>query len=138
MCAYQTKDGHRYENAEIGRTHDRSRGHEPKGDGEKKAKSAQKESEESEQPIEEIVKAHGPAHKTEIEQDGEQHMVTSHHEDGHKHKSGGHSLMEAHEHSMKAHGGEGMEQEEPEGADDGEGAGMPAMGSAPPGMPAMG
>ena len=64
--------------------------------------------------------------------------VHSEHEDGHKHSSHGHSLEEAHHHSMKAHGGEGMEDEEHEPEGEEEGESMPSMGSAPPGMPAMG
>lgn len=135
--AYTTKDGHRYENQEIGRAHDRSRGHEPKG--EKKAKpETEREGAGEEEPIESVVEAHGPAHKTEIEKsedEGDEYSVHSHHEDGHKHSSHGHSLEEAHEHSMKAHGAEGMEGEEPEPEEAGA---MPSMGSAPPGMPAMG
>jgi hypothetical protein len=136
MCAYQTKDGHRYENPEIGRAHDRSRGHEPKG--EKKEKPEPKEHEGSEEPIEEIVKAHGPAHETHIEKSedqGDEYSVHSTHEDGHKHSSHGHDLESAHHHSMIAHGGEGMEEEPGE---EEEGEAMPSMGSAPPGMPAMG
>ena len=141
--AYKAKDGRRFENPEIGRTYDRSRGHDPDA-GKKKAKSepaSEKEREGEEEPIEDVVKAHGPAHTSKIEKsddEEEKYSVHSEHEDGHKHSSHGHSLEEAHHHSMKAHGGEGMgdEEHEPEGEEEGES--MPSMGSAPPGMPAMG
>jgi hypothetical protein len=142
MCAYTAKNGKRFENPEIGRTYDRSRGHEPKAEKKTKAKSepaSDKERAGEEEPIEDVVKAHGPAHSTKIEKmDGEeeQYSVHSEHEDGHKHSSHGHSLHEAHAHSMMAHGGEGMDEEEPEGDGENEAQAMP-MHSSPPGMPAM-
>lgn len=136
--AYTTKDGHRYENAEIGRAHDRSRGHEPPK--EKKAKSepaSEKARAGEEEPIEEVVKAHGPAQETRIEKsDGDEYSVHSTHEDGHKHSSHGHTIHEAHAHSMKAHGEEELGEEEEEEGEEGEGH-EESMHSAPPGMPAM-
>ena len=66
--AYKAHDGRRFENPEICRTYDRSRGHEaPK---EKKAKAepaSEKGRAGEEEPIEEVVKTHGPAHETHIE-----------------------------------------------------------------------
>ena len=132
--AYKAKDGKRFENQEIGRHYDRSRGHEPAKEAKAKSEPASEKGRTGEEePIESVVKEHGPAHTKKIEKaEGEEtYSVHSEHEDGHKHSSHGHDLEAAHHHSMKAHGGEGMEDEEGE---DEEGESMPAMASTPPGM----
>lgn len=72
-----------------------------------------------------VVAEHGPAHTTHIMEDKQQpgsYQVHSHHRDGHMHKSKHGSVHEAHEHSMKMHGGgdehEGQEQEGMSGAEE--------------------
>jgi hypothetical protein len=64
--------------------------------------------------IHEVVKAHGPAHKVEIEHNHEagSHKKTSHHGKGHTHTSEHGSVSEAHHAGMEAAG------ESPANADD--------------------
>ena len=66
---------------------------------------------------ESVVAEHGPAQQTQIvKEPDESHTVHSTHEDGHKHKSKGHDVKSAHEHSMKMMGGEQPEEETSEEA----------------------
>ena len=129
--AYTSKhDGRKFQNHQEGKHYDEVRA------SEKKTKSEPADDEEraSENPdIHEVVEEHGPAHTSHIEKaDDDSYSMKSEHEDGHKHESHGHTLEEAHKHSMMAHGGEDMEPEE-------EAEEMPEMAHAsPPGMPAMG
>jgi hypothetical protein len=132
--AYEStmEKGRKFQNHQEGKHFDKVRGEEKAA---KTKKAAPAEESDSEQPIHEVVKEHGPAHKTEIEKEGESYSVHSHHEDGHKHTSEGHSLHEAHDHSMMAHGEAGGMEGEPDG--DEMGAAMPPMGgqgATPPGM----
>jgi hypothetical protein len=131
--AHVAKDGRKFQNMQEGRHYDRVRS-EQAGD-KKRAKSEEADHDREEMPMQDVVKEHGPAMKTHIEKDDEdeKYSVHSEHEDGHKHSSHGHSLHEAHNHSMMAHGEEGGmnggEEEEPEA--------MPSSGGgamAPPGM----
>lgn len=57
-----------------------------------------------------VVEQHGPAHTTHIMESKEKpgsYDVHSHHKDGHMHKSKGHDVHSAHEHSKKMHGADG-------------------------------
>ena len=154
--AYATKDGKkRYENIEHGKAYDRSHmpvakrnplkpdgmPGEPLGSGKKGAEPGER-APGGEQPIEQVVQEHGPAHHTEIHAgdpggmseagggmeaggSGGGHHVISHHQSGHVHTSKGHDLHSAHVHSHKAMGGDGnMGHSEPDGDEMG---GMEAM-----------
>jgi hypothetical protein len=112
--AYQSKDGKRkFENPEHGHAYDRSKmggGH--MGGGMPSAKAAPLNAEPTgmepgqgtmEEPIENVVKAHGPAQQVEIH---------SHHQDGHIHKSMHHDGHSAAAHVHSAMGS--MEQEKDE------------------------
>jgi hypothetical protein len=61
---------------------------------------------QDDQDHESVVAEHGPAHTTVIAKDetSGEHTVTSHHADGHKHKSKGHDVHSAHEHSKAMFG----------------------------------
>jgi hypothetical protein len=89
VAAYQSKSGKRYENHEIGRAADRS------GGSPMPQTKAMPQGEEQpgqgnmEQPIEEVVGAHGPADEMEIH---------SKHRDGHVHKAKHHDAHSAHHH----------------------------------------
>lgn len=49
--------------------------------------------------IQQVQQEHGPAQGVEVSKEGEHHSVTTHHEDGHTHKSKGHpSAQHVHEH----------------------------------------
>ena len=74
---------------------------------------------------ENVVAEHGPAHTSHIMKDEKSgsYSVHSHHEDGHVHKSHSHATAgDAHEHSLKMHGGDMGEEEHDDmgehGADD--------------------
>jgi hypothetical protein len=105
----------------------------PKGDMPKQDAGAEKKTSEepeevSSEPIEDVVKEHGPAHHVEIHKDeatGKHHVHSKHGEEDHEHHSVHESAEEAMEHAGKAMGAEG----EPEDEEIGEEAGaeMPAM-----------
>ena len=116
--AYKARNGRRFANHQEGKFFDNVKNPvaaeesdpaplgEPEPDGD----------EGQEQPIEDVVAQHGPAHMTHISNEG---SVESEHEDGHKHSSHGHDVHSAHKHSLKAHGAdeESQDQQEPEGGD---------------------
>jgi len=132
---YKTKDGTNYGSNARGRAHDAAHSGGEKESAAPKAMggSDHEEPDGDETPMHEVVAEHGTANKTEIEGDGDQFHVTSHHEDGHKHKSKGHkSAQAAHMHSMHAMTGQepdAMGEEEPEAspAPMHAGAGIPGM-----------
>jgi hypothetical protein len=136
---FKTSDGKSYGHAGRARAHEASVGKSSGGSKHKMAggndEPGAKESEgEGEEPsMHEVVAEHGLANKTEIEGDGDNFKVTSHHEDGHVHKSKGHeSAHAAHMHSMHAMTGEQPE----EMASEGEGAGAGMGGGGGMGKPA--
>jgi len=117
--AYKAKDGKRFANHQAGKYYDNVKN--PVAAEESKGPLQQGPQEPDgdegqEQPIEDVVAQHGPAHMTHISNDG---SVESEHEDGHKHSSHGHDVHSAHKHSLKAHGAdeESQDQQEPEGGD---------------------
>lgn len=126
--AYTAHNGRRFVNHAVGRNYDRVKANpvaekeseqEPAGDG------------QEEQPIEQVVSEHGPAHTTHIMRhpDGS-HSVHSEHEDGHRHESHGHAdAHEAHKHSLKAHGAdeESPSEDEHEGGEESEAPSMIAV-----------
>jgi uncharacterized protein len=125
--AYKAKDGKRFANHQAGRYYDNVKN--PVAAEEAKGEPQQEPDgdEGGEQPIEDVVAQHGPAHATHIQKDeGEDgsYSVHSEHEDGHKHSSHGHDIHSAHKHSLKAHGAdeESQDEQEPEG-----GERMPSM-----------
>ena len=98
---FTAHDGRRFSNHAVGRNYDRVKANPV---AEKEAE--QPEDAQEEQPIEQVVAEHGPAHTTHIMRHPDKsHSVTSEHEDGYKHESHGHpDVHEAHRHSLKAHG----------------------------------
>lgn len=105
-----TVPGRRFANQAVGRRFDESRRNPVAQKEENEPESATEE-----QPIEQVVSEHGPAHTTHImrHEDGT-HSVQSEHEDGHKHESHGHDVHSAHHHSLKAHGAEADDEEQDE------------------------
>lgn len=137
--AYESKmeKGRKFQNHQEGKHFDKVRGEE-KAAKSKKSAPKMDESEGENMPMHEVLKAHGPAHSSRIEkaeEEGEDYSMHSEHEDGHKHSSHGHSLHEAHNESMMAHGEPGGMEEPGEEA---ESMPMGGQGSAPPGMPSVG
>lgn len=115
--AYESKatPGRKFANHAVGRNYDRVKANPV---AEKEAEQEPADDGQGEQPIEQVVSEHGPAHTTHIQrhEDGS-HSVTSEHKDGHKHESHGHEdIHAAHKHSLKAHGAEDSDREdEPDG-----------------------
>jgi hypothetical protein len=105
----------RYENKEMQRHYDRTRKAEPNKTEEEGYKTDLGEHEESETPIEDVVRDHGPAKEAEV-------LTT--HEDGHVHKSKHHDHKSASEHMRKAMGG-GMEEPRESEEELGGGSAMP-------------
>lgn len=78
--------------------------------------------------IKAIHEAHGPAQKLTVEHDGENHKVTTEHEDGHVHESHGHPSVE-HAHAHIGHAIGKPDEAQNEGEDLGEpGSALSAMG----------
>jgi hypothetical protein len=111
--------GRKFGNLETQKLYDKTHGSAGGDKGGESERMSAKEDEHDgadggeETPIHQVVDEHGPAHTTTIKKTGETYSVHSHHEDGTKHMSKGHSSAhEAHQHSMQAMG------EEPEEADE--------------------
>lgn len=117
--AYESKatPGRRFANHAVGRNYDRVKANPV---AEKEAEQEPADDGQGEQPIEQVVAEHGPAHTTHImRHPDDSHSVTSEHEDGHKHESHGHpDVHEAHRHSLKAHGASDEEESRDDGGRD--------------------
>jgi hypothetical protein len=100
--AFKAKDGKAFGNRQQMKAYDER---EPKNGSETVHHNEPDGDEASDQPIEEVVAAHGPAEKIELHHDDAagKHHVTSHHGE-HVHKAVKAGREEAHEHAKAAAG----------------------------------
>ena len=120
--AMTAKDGTRHHSASRARMHDEMQTANPSAPAKPTAapdQNAMGGGDVSNMPIHEVVKAHGPAHKVEIEHDHKmmKHKKTSHHGKM-KHVSEHDTASEAHDHGKMAAGAEETPDEENETPDD--------------------
>lgn len=136
--AYESKmePGRKFQNHQEGKHFDSVRGEEAKSKKKTAKPKKESESEGENEPMHEVVAKHGPATESKVmKSDGaDTYEMHSEHEDGHHHESKGHTMQEAHNESMMAHGGEGMGGGEEEGEEGGEPMPMVGHHSMPPGM----